>query len=795
MKRHLVVLALFIALSLAMTFPLVAHLGTSIRDYGDSLLNTWILAWDVRQITHGHIGHFFDANIFYPHTRTLAYSEHLFTESLAALPVALLTGNPVLAHNIVLLLGFITSAFGMYFLARYLTGKILPAIIAGVIYAFNPFMFAHIFQVQVLWAGGIPLTFLFLHRYFDHGRRRDILAFAFFFILQVLANGYYALFLSFFAALFILVKAVQKKRIFRVHFWLELVLAGVLIAAAAGPFTLQYVKIQKDMGFRRDIGASARPKSFLATSSVNRLYGRATARNLIPEGELFPGAVAFLLALTGIILEIWRKNKRDSSGPKNRGRIGFRIGSWVLSLITLGIVAVIVLILFKGGFEWDLGSLGKIRAHNPLNPLILLAAFLTAGVLWRKAWGVRLRPFSLTFLRPSIYLAFLILSFAFTFGASGPYVILHKYLPGFNGIRVPARFHVVVMFSLAVFASRGMAFLGQKFKSGKIAFATIIAVLILAEYFSCPLPLRAVPTREQMPSVYRWLGSFPPESFAVAEVPFPDADYKIGPMECPRVFFSSFHFQKLLNGYSGFFPPLYDELKLRWTRFSALENVADLKTLGIRYIIFHMELCDPKILRSVFDSLKARTAEFRFVGDFDEDYVYEILGTKMLKARPESSLVGQDRVPLSRADWKATASVNAEKASLAIDGRILTRWDSGGRQEKGQTFVLDLGRISLLSGLGLRLGSSTQDYPRAYRVELSKDGIGWNPAASSERTVLSILTFLEPKKLSLEIDFPPQEARFVRIVNEGETEILYWSIHELDVFAPAPRRRDSSTIE
>jgi len=795
MKRHLVVLALFIALSLAMTYPLVTHLGTAVRDYGDSLLNTWILAWDVHQITHAHVGHFFDANIFYPHTRTLAYSEHLFTESLAALPVALLTGNPVLAHNIVLLLGFITSAFGMYFLVLYLTGKILPSIVAGLIYAFNPFMFAHIFQVQVLWAGGIPLAFLFLHRYFDHGRLRDILAFALFFILQVLANGYYALFLSFFVALFILVKAVQKKRIFRVRFWVELVLAGVLIAATAGPFTLQYVKIQKDMGFRRDIGASARPKSFLATSPINRLYGRATAPNLIPEGELFPGAVAFLLAAIGIVLEIRPKKKRDASRPKNMGRIWFRVGSWVISVITLGIVAVIVLILFGGGFEWRLGSLGKIRAHNPMNPLILLAVFLIAGVLWRKVWGVRRRPFSLIFPRPSIYLAFLILSFAFTFGASGPYVILHKYLPGFNGIRVPARFHVVVMFSLAVFAARGMAFLGQRVKRGKIAFASAIALLILAEYFSCPLPLRAVPAREQMPSVYRWLASFPPESFAIAEVPFPDADYKIGPMECPRVFFSSFHFQKLLNGYSGFFPPLYDELKLRWTQFPALENVADLKTLGIRYMIFHSELCDPKILRSVFDYFEARTTEFRFFGNFDDDYVYEILGTKMITARPGGGVIGQDRIPLSGADWKATASVNAEKASLAIDGQILTRWDSGGRQEKGQTFVLDLGRISLLSGLGLRLGSSTQDYPRAYRVELSKDGIGWSLAASSERTVLSILAFLEPKKLSLEIEFRPQEARFVRIVNEGETEILFWSIHELDVFAPAPRMTASSAIE
>jgi len=784
MKRELTVLLLFVALALVMTYPLITRPATTLRDYGDAMLNAWILAWDVQQISHLNIGHFFDANIFYPYNRTLAYSEHLLTESLAALPIALLTGNPVLAHNLVLLLGFITAGFGMYLLARHLTRRTFPSIVAGLIYAFNPFMFAHTYQVQVLWSGGIPLAFLFLHRYFENDRRRDLLLFALFFILQVLANGYYALFLSFFVGLFVLIMAVQRKKIVKLRFWGDMALAGVLIAAVAGPFLAQYVRLQKEMGFQRDIGLSASPKSFLATSPVNRLYGRATARNVIPEGELFPGAAAFFLAAAGVALG-FRWKRTAPSPPKAERRSWTRPGLWIISALMLVDIAALIGILFTGGFDLSLGFLGRITVHAVQKPLIILAVLLAAGALWRKIWAVRL--FSWDLRLPWIYPVFLLLSFSFTFGARGPYVILHKYLPGFNGIRVPARFHVIVMFALAVLAAFGTMFLMGKLKGRMVLLAAAVPILILAEYFSCPLPGVAVSRPDAIPPVYAWLGTFPPGSFAVAEIPFPYNDHKLAPFECPRVFYSAFHFQKLLNGYSGFFPPLYDEVKLRWSRSPALENVADLKTLGVKYMIFHTDLMDPDVVKPLFEVFEARKDEFRFSGKFEDAYVYEILGAKMISLRSGDDLFSRDLRPLSRAGWKATASVNAENAMKAIDDRLLTRWDSGGNQRKGQFFVLELGRSEILSGLRLRIGSSVQDYPRAFRVELSGDGQEWRTVASSDKTVLSILSFLDPKNLGLEVTFPAQEARFVRINNDGQDDVYYWSIHELEVFAPALR--------
>ena len=137
-RRWLAVGGVFAALTLLATWPQVLHVGDGVRDAGDPLFNSWVLAWNAHKLSRGEIADYFDANVFYPHRRTLAYSEHLFPQSLLAAPVIWVSGNPVLAHNVILLLSFFTSALGMFALARRLTGATLPAVLAGGIFAFCP---------------------------------------------------------------------------------------------------------------------------------------------------------------------------------------------------------------------------------------------------------------------------------------------------------------------------------------------------------------------------------------------------------------------------------------------------------------------------------------------------------------------------------------------------------------------------------------------------------------------------------------------------------------------------------
>ena len=65
--KNFLILLLFSVFTVIMTYPIPLKMSSTVRDPGDPLLNTWILAWDVRQITNMDIKNFFNANIFYPH--------------------------------------------------------------------------------------------------------------------------------------------------------------------------------------------------------------------------------------------------------------------------------------------------------------------------------------------------------------------------------------------------------------------------------------------------------------------------------------------------------------------------------------------------------------------------------------------------------------------------------------------------------------------------------------------------------------------------------------------------------
>src|SRR4029077_13618480 len=96
----------------------------------DYTLNAWALAWVVHQAPRDPL-HLFDANIFYPEKRTLAFSEHLVPQAVVAAPVLWLGGSAVLAANIAILAGFILSGWITALVVRRWTGDWVAGLVAG----------------------------------------------------------------------------------------------------------------------------------------------------------------------------------------------------------------------------------------------------------------------------------------------------------------------------------------------------------------------------------------------------------------------------------------------------------------------------------------------------------------------------------------------------------------------------------------------------------------------------------------------------------------------------------------
>src|SRR5262245_47756688 len=101
-----VCLAAFILTSF-MTYPVIARIGRVGRsDTADGRLSIWNVAWVSRTLVVDP-AHLFDANIFFPHRGTLAYSENNFGAGVLALPAYWTTGgNPYAALNVAVLLAF-----------------------------------------------------------------------------------------------------------------------------------------------------------------------------------------------------------------------------------------------------------------------------------------------------------------------------------------------------------------------------------------------------------------------------------------------------------------------------------------------------------------------------------------------------------------------------------------------------------------------------------------------------------------------------------------------------------------
>ena len=90
-------------------------------------------------------------------------------------------------------------------------------------------------------------------------------------------------------------------------------------------------------------------------------------------------------------------------------------------------------------------------------------------------------------------------------------------------------------------------------------------------------------------------------------------------------------------------------------------------------------------------------------------------------------------------------------------------------------FQIELPQETAVSGLELDSAKSPSDYPRGYEVALSADGATWGKPVVIGKGGSAVT----------DIAFPPAKAKFIRITQTGAVNGLFWSIHELQIFAAA----------
>jgi len=302
------VAVLYTALTALLAYPLVRHpAGHVLTVSPDTDLFLWTLSWDAHALVRQPLA-IFDANIFAPLHRTLAYSEHLIGSGILAAPVLALTHNPVLAMNLVALLSCVLCGLGTFQLARRAGAEPAGAMLAGLIFAFAPPRFLRLDQIFLTTIQWVPFSLAYLHAYLDSGNKRDLRLAAAFFTLQALTSGHGTVFLAFAAALLCgyhlslgRPPAIGK----RVR---DLGVAGALLLAPVALMAVAYVRVQGEMGLKRTLAdwVVTRPASFLASPSyvhaflLSRLFPGAEI-NGAANAYLFPGYIPLLLAGAALV--------------------------------------------------------------------------------------------------------------------------------------------------------------------------------------------------------------------------------------------------------------------------------------------------------------------------------------------------------------------------------------------------------------------------------------------------------------------------------------------------------------
>jgi hypothetical protein len=177
---------------------------------------------------------------------------------------------------------------------------------------------------------------------------------------------------------------------------------------------------------------------------------------------------------------------------------------------------------------------------------------------------------------------------------AGPYRLLFEHVPGFSGLRVPARLAMIVVLMLSVLVGYGASWIATLGRGRVVLSAAAVAFLLEATVFpfvvngitattKFNLPEARLYRPARAPGVYKEAATLP-DTAVIAELPlgYPDFDLR-------AMYYSLVHHRPILNGYSGFFPATYGQLSFALSELPrhAQLSLTTMREAGATHAIVH----------------------------------------------------------------------------------------------------------------------------------------------------------------------------------------------------------------
>jgi hypothetical protein len=609
-----IVALIFSVITIAATWPLASVMQTRIAsDIGDPVFNSWVMMWTGGQVLKFLSGDlhaladYWNGNIFYPERLTIAYSEHLTPQMLQILPVFAFTHNIVLCYNLLFLSAIVLSGVGMYLFVRELTGQPVAAFVAGAAFAFSPYRADQFAHLQVISSQWMPLALYGFQRYFATGRFRALAGAAGAVVIQALSCGYYMLFFTPFAIAFCALEGVRQGAWRHRRTWTHMAVAGIASAVVMVPFILPYMAVRKSAGEFGRRGApevryfSADTWSLGTAPDSLAFWGRMQPYRR-PEGSGFPGASILFCGVIGTIAVAGaaaRRGRRTIDAP----RPWRRYANAGLIVVALALLIGWVRLLVWQGILYR-GAIGRITVRHIGD----IGWYTVGAIVIALAVSPGFRRFTREFLlsRGGFIVIAWLLAIALAFGPEiyvqgraigpGPYALLYRFVPGFDGLRVPARYFMVASFFLAALGGIGVAAIARKNKTLGSVLAILLVAAMVIEGRVAPFvtsrtlwvphyeyPETTFPTPPNLGAVYDTVKALP-DGTVIAELPFGS-----DPFEIRSMYFAGYHRKPIINGFSGFFPQSY-QVRKSWLEADPPDKAAAWKALldaGVTHVVVH----------------------------------------------------------------------------------------------------------------------------------------------------------------------------------------------------------------
>lgn len=403
--------------------------------------------------------------------------------------------------------------------------------------------------------------------------------------------------------------------------------------------------------------------------------------------------------------------------------------------------------------SWLWGWLhGPVGAESEQFPGLTILLLLAVGVTWCQVYKRTLRVPKLTFYGGAAVLMWLLSlgpapKMAGTaIGIPGPYAVLAA-LPGFDGIRVPARFWMVTVLCLAICAAIVVARIPVARTRRTVAALAIAGFLLDA--WPRAFPVVAAPGfRVTTGAAHARLG-----------LPLHEA-------ETETMFGAIPQNRPVFNGYSGYAAPQHAALRdlLEQRDPAILDRLA--ATQPIEVIVESAGDADGQW--NAFVQAHPRATRLNAGPDWT---AYEIGVTN---ARPPSAMTGPS-LPVTRIE----ASANAKDIGAVLDNDLDTRWHAV-PQSGGETITVSLDGAHHVSALVLCLGTYASQYPRRLDVEVSSDAVAWTRIYTGGTALDTYDAALRsPREIPITVPVNRDGVKFVRLRQTGREPRRGWTIVEL----------------